>query len=69
MADCKKDTIDLTDTITYSPDELKEELRNVRALIVEMLFTAPDINVQNVARALSLIQYLAEDVNYKHQYK
>ncbi|MBR6370878.1 MAG: hypothetical protein IKS24_07355 [Bacteroidaceae bacterium] len=69
MADCKKEIIDLSGTITYSPEELKEELRNVRALIVEMLPANPDINVRNVASALALIQYLAEDVDYKPQNK
>lgn len=67
MAETEKqqDVIDLSGCLQYNPEDLKGELRKVRALIVYMLGYAPDVNTRDVANALYTLQYLTEDVNYK----
>lgn len=61
----KQDVIDLSGCIQYDPEDLKGELRKVRALIVYMLGYNPDVNLQDVSNALYTLQYLIEDVQYK----
>ena len=67
MAETEKqqDVIDLSGCIQYGPEDLKNELRKVRALIVYMLGSDPDVNTAEVGNALYTLQYLIEDVNYK----
>lgn len=67
MAETEKqqDVIDLSGCIQYDPEDLKNELRKVRALIVYMLGSGPDVNTADVGNALYTLQYLIEDVNYK----
>lgn len=59
------DVIDLSGCIQYNPEDLKSELRNVRAVIVSMLGYAQNIDTVQLANALYTIQYLTEDVIYK----
>lgn len=67
MAETEKqqDVIDLSGCIQYGPEDLKNELRKVRALIVFMLGSGPDVETKDVGEALYTLQYLIEDVNYK----
>ena len=65
MAEKKKDYIDLSECILYNPEDLKCELRAVRALIVGLLGYAPEVNPKQVANALYTLQYLTEEVEYK----
>ena len=67
MAETEKqqDVIDLSGCLQYGPEDLKAELRKVRALIVYMLGSSPDVNTADVGNALYTLQYLIEDVNYK----
>lgn len=67
MAEKKKqaDVIDLTGCMQYNPEDLKSELRNVRAVIVSMLGYAQNVDTVALANALYTLQYLSEDVQYK----
>ena len=67
MAEKKKqaDVIDLSECVEYGPEDLKSELRNVRAVIVSMLGYAQNVDTVALANALYTLQYLSEDVQYK----
>ena len=67
MAEKEKqaDVIDLTGCMQYNPEDLKCELRNVRAVIVSMLGYAQNVDTVALANALYTLQYLSEDVQYK----
>ena len=65
MAETKKDCIDLSGCMLYNPEDLKNELRGVRALIVGLMGYAPELNPKQVANALYTLQYLTEEVEYK----
>jgi len=67
MAEQKKDVIDLSGCTMYGPEDLKAELRKVRALIVGLLGYAPEVNTGELANALYTLQYLSEDVEYKQK--
>lgn len=67
MAEQKKEVIDLSGTTVFGPEDLRAELRGVRALIVDMLGYGPDVNAFALSKALYVIQYLAEDVEYKQK--
>lgn len=60
-----KEVIDLSGCMQYNPEDLRSELRAVRALIVGLLGYAPDVNPKQVANALYTLQYLTEEVEYK----
>ena len=67
MAEKEKqaDVIDLSGSMQYNPEDLKSELRNVRAVIVSMLGYAQNVDTVQLANALYTLQYLTEDVQYK----
>lgn len=65
MAETKKDCIDLSGCLLYNPEDLKDELRAIRALIVGLLGYAPELNPKQVASAMYTLQYLIEEVEYK----
>ena len=67
MAETEKqqDVIDLSGCLQYGPEDLKAELRKVRALIVYMLGSAQNVDTVALANALYTLQYLSEDVQYK----
>lgn len=67
MAEKEKqaDVIDLSGCLQYDPEDLKSELRNVRAVIVSMLGYAQNVDTVQLANALYTLQYLTEDVQYK----
>ena len=64
MAEKKTEVIDLSGSI-YDPETFKADLRQVRAVIVDLLGFAQDVNPGQLALALSTLQYLTEDVEYK----
>lgn len=67
MAEMEKqaDIIDLSGCVQYGPEDLKNSLREVRALIVYLLGSTSDVNPAELSNALYTLQYLIEDVNYK----
>ena len=65
MAEKKTEVIDLSGCRTFGPDELRKQLRDVRALIVDLLGYADDVNPVDLSNALYTLQYLIEDVDYK----
>jgi hypothetical protein len=67
MAEKEKqaDVIDLSGCMQYNQEDLKSELRNVRAVIVSMLGYAQNVDTVALANALYTLQYLSEDVQYK----
>lgn len=56
----KENTIKVN-CLQFRAEELKEELRKVRALIVFMLHDSPDVDHKDLANALYVLQYLTED--------
>ena len=67
MAEKEKqaDVIDLSGCMQYNPEDIKSELRNIRAVIVSMLGYAQNVDTVQLANALYTLQYLTEDVQYK----